>query len=140
MRYDFSKLGVFSRFCQNCCDLRCLFLIHCASGGSPAVATVRPKPCRCCLRQAKVGGRRDGAPRTSPPSGRSPADVAAVEPEPRGRRNCRDRAPWSPPSGHPGDPRCSGHRRAKKMRTRSARFFSLYKIGTCTSIMFRKKS
>ena len=31
MRYDFSKLGVFSRFCQNCRDLRCLFLIQCAS-------------------------------------------------------------------------------------------------------------
>ena len=31
MRYDFSKLGVFSRFCQNCRDLRCLFLLHCAS-------------------------------------------------------------------------------------------------------------
>ena len=30
MRYDLSKLGMFSRFCQNCRDLRCLFLIHCA--------------------------------------------------------------------------------------------------------------
>ena len=31
MRYEFSKLGVFSKYCQNYRDLRCLFLIHCAT-------------------------------------------------------------------------------------------------------------
>ena len=31
MRYEFSKLGVFSKYCQNYRDLRCLFLIQCVS-------------------------------------------------------------------------------------------------------------
>ena len=44
MRYEFSKLGVFSKYCLNYRDLRCLFLIHCTvglEGGSRRHSTVR---------------------------------------------------------------------------------------------------